>query len=344
MNSKIYYGFGLDYLKDWGIEQALREIYQNFFDYGKFKEVIKCNNKKPKSVIVTLTNDWQPDNLDFLRIGNSRKKEGSIGKHGEGIKMAFMILLRNGFSSRIITNKSVVIPSTYSDVEIGECFCFEYFSIDSKSNNFIVKFEIDAKVFKSFRDNIITAKDIEYTDSYYGDIVNKTKGAIYSGGLFVAQLSNLSRAYNIRPEYLQLDRDRSVPRSFDVNWAASKILESFDKWNFVDETYDDTQFISKVPDHIKKEVKPIIVGSSVEFVRKDEKGEDVVITNSNIKEVLKKDNFFQSAIKKLKHFVAKQLGLYDMLIEFKEKHVHSHEARIDFDLILERMEAEKVNK
>lgn len=338
----IYYGFGLDYLKDWGIEQALREIYQNFLDFGSFKESVKT--VKNGKVLVTISNDWKPKNLDFLRIGNSRKKEGSIGKHGEGIKMAFMIFLRNNLYSQIITNNSVVVPSSYVDDEIGECFSFEYFNIKSRSERFIVQFVIDKAIFKSFRDNIITEKDIEYTDKYYGDIVNKPKGCIYSGGLFVAQLQNLSRAYNIKPEHLQLDRDRSVPRSFDVNWAASRILDSFDKWNFVDETYDDTQFITKVPDDIKTEVKPVIVGSSIEFIRKDEKGEEVVITNSNLKEVLKKDNFFQSAIKKLKQFVAKKLGLYDMLIEFKEKHVHSYEARVDFDLILERLEAEKITK
>lgn len=343
MKNIIHYGFGLDYLKDWGIDQALREIYQNFLDFGKYKESVTTHKRFPSRLVITLSNDWQPENLDFLRIGNSRKKEGAIGKHGEGIKMAFMILLRSGFSSRILTSKSLVLPSTYLDQEIGDCFCFEYSSINSKSKRFIIKFECDRKVFYRFRNNIITGKDIEFTDKYYGDIVNKPKGSIYSGGLFVAQLDNLSRAYNIRPEHLQLDRDRSVPRAFDVNWSASKILESYDKWNFVDETYDDTQFVSKVPDHIKQEVKPVIVGSSVEFVRKDERGEDVVITNSNIKEALKKDSFFQSAIKKLKHFVAKKLGFYDMLIEFKEKHVHSHDARIDFDLILERMEAEKVH-
>lgn len=342
MKSKIYYGFGTDYLKDWGIEHALREIYQNFFDYGKFKETVKPHKRRSNLLTVTLSNNWQPENLDFLRIGNSRKKEGSIGKHGEGVKMAFMILLRNGYISMIVTNKSVVIPGIYSDAEIGECFCFNYFPIKGKQGKFTIQFQVDANIFKSFRSNIITKKDIIYTDPYYGDIVDKPKGNIYSGGLFVAQLTNLSRAYNIRPEHLQLDRDRSVPRSFDVNWSASRILDSFEKWNFVDETYDDTQFISKVPDYIKTEVKPIIIGSSVEFVRKDEKGEDVIITNSNIKDVLKKDNFFQAAIKKLKFFVAKQLGLYDMLIEFREKHIHSHEARVDFDLILERVEAEKV--
>lgn len=341
MSNIIHYGFGFDYLKDWGINQALREIYQNFLDYGHYKESVKHVKQGSNLVEVTLTNDWQNENLDFLRIGNSRKKEGSIGKHGEGVKMAFMILLRSGYKSRIVTNKNVVVPSTYTDTEIGDCFCFKYLPIKSKSNNFIIQFECDRDVFIKFREGIIKEEDIEYTDRTYGDIVRKDRGRIYSGGLFVAELDNLSRAYNIRPEHLNLDRDRSVPRSFDVNWSASKILDSYDKWNFVDETYSDTQFVSRVPDSIKQEVKPIIVGSSVEFVRKDEKGEEVVITNPTIKEVLKKDNFFHSAIKKLKSFVAKQLGLYDMLMEFREKHVHTHEAKVDFDLILERVKSEK---
>ena len=39
----------------------------------------------------------------------------------------------------------------------------------------------------------------------------------------------------------------------------------------------------------------------------------------------------------MKKYIAKKLGLYDMLLEFKEKHVHSTEAVADFDLILEKV-------
>src|SRR5690606_1382877 len=102
MTKKIHYGFGLDYLKDWGIEQALREIYQSFLDYAAFREKVKPHARKSNIVEVTISNDWKPENLTFLRIGKSVKQEGAIGKHGEGIKMAFMILYRNGYKSQII--------------------------------------------------------------------------------------------------------------------------------------------------------------------------------------------------------------------------------------------------
>ena len=32
----IYYGIGLEYLSNWTINHALREIYQNFLDYGDY--------------------------------------------------------------------------------------------------------------------------------------------------------------------------------------------------------------------------------------------------------------------------------------------------------------------
>lgn len=340
MESIIHYGFGTDYLKDWGLKEALREIYQNFLDHGKYKENVR-KIKDSNLVRVSLSNDFMPENLDFLRIGNSQKKEGAIGKHGEGVKMAFMILQRHNLRSGIITYQQAVNPDVYVDQEIGECFCFKYRSIIPKSDRFIVWFEINKDIFKQFKEDIITEEDIEFTAHHYGSILEKPAGAVYSGGLFVAHLKGLQHSYDINPEYLPLDRDRSVPRAFDVNWTAGRILDAWDKFKFVDDTYDDTQYITRVPDHFKKEVKPVIVGSSVEFVRKDETGEEVLVKNETVKQLLKTDSLFEKAIKKLKQFVAKKLGLYDLLLEFREKHVRTHEARIDFDLILEQVENSK---
>ena len=338
MSNIIHYGFGTDYLKHWGTTEAMREVYQNFLDYGDYKEKV-IETKGSDKVRVVLSNDYLPENLDFLRIGNSVKKEGSIGKHGEGVKMAFMIFSRLGFKSCIITSKYVVTPDSYNDQEIGECFCFRYKDIASKSNRFIMQFEMYKDEFYTFKSNIIKSEDILFSHPSYGDIVDKPKGSVYSGGLFVAKLDKMSNSYNIKPEHLPLDRDRSVPRPFDLNWVAGRLLDAWDKHKFVDESYDDTQFIQRVPDHFKKEVRPIIIGSTIEFTRKDESGEEVVVKSENVKELLRRDSMFEKAIKKLKNFIAKKLGIYDLLLEFKQKHVHTHEARMDFDIILEQVKS-----
>lgn len=332
----IHYGFGKTYLPDWGLKEALREIYQNFLDYGQYDEIVVDNGDK---VNVTVSNNWEPESLDFLRIGNSKKhNERAIGKHGEGLKMAFLILYREGLSSEIITPLQKVTPSFYNDKEIGECFCLLYSENKELKSGFEINFDCPKELFYEFSDNLIRPEDVVFDDRYWGQIVDKAQGNIYSGGLFVTHAKNISKAYNVNPRFLPLDRDRSVPRSFDLNYATSKINEAQGKIEVDDLSMSDTSYINRIPESITERVEPVLVGNSIEFKHTDLDGNDKVITNSSVKEALINDGIFATAIKKLKLFIAKQLGLYDMLIEFRDKHIHDTEALLDFDLILERVE------
>ena len=354
----IHYGFGKDYLKNWGIKEALREIYQNFIDYGNYEEEFfmehigffsedlkvteeeKEKNFKGLSFI-SLVNDWVPSNLEFLRIGRSEKHNtNAIGKHGEGVKMAFLILKRMGFESKILTQKYLIYPSFYNDPEIGECFSFIYKEHNLTNQKFTVEFSCLEKDYFEFKNNVITSEDVIYSDNYYGEIVNKPAGNIYSGGLFVFHADNIKRSYNIQPSRLPLDRDRCIPRGLDVNWATSKIQSSYGKWEAKDITYSDTLYVDEIPDEIKEEFEPKIVGNSIQFVTRNEKNEDVVVGNSTVAELLKSDEFFSSTIMKLKKLSTDQKGIYDMLVDFKNKYIRDKEALIDFEIILEKIETE----
>ena len=336
-NNKIHYGFGKDYLPNWGIQQALREIYQNFIDYGEYLESFE---EQEHLAFVIISNDWIPESLEFLRIGNSKKRNGhAIGKHGEGIKMAFLIMERQGYNSIIWTDKYKITPEFYVDKEIGQCFALNYKEHNIPNQPFMIEFECPIEEFSVFKSNLIVSDDIIFSH-YYGDIVNKPQGSIYSGGLFVTKSDNMSNAYNIKPEYLPLDRDRSVPRSFDVNYYSSKINSEHGQLITLKSlSSNDNLYIERIPESVKIKITPKIIGNSVEFAYKDDEGKDNVLTNDDAKQILNKDSFFAAQIKKLKMFIAKQLGLYDLLIEFKKKHVHSADALADFEVILERVNA-----
>ena len=56
-----------------------------------------------------------------------------------------------------------------------------------------------------------------------------------------------------------------------------------------------------------------------------------------LKETLKKDSRFQRIINKIRSYIATKLGLYELLIEFQNKHVYTSEARKDFQVILNRV-------
>lgn len=339
MENVIHYGIGKEYLPNWTLKHALREIFQNFLDFGPYSVTTEFNDDLK---LITITNDWKPENLNFLRIGNSKKDNiHAIGKHGEGLKMGFLILLRLGYGSKIITPTYEIYPDYYIDKEVGECFCFRYHHHYLKDQKYTIEFECDAYTYDDFVSGIITEKDVEFTEKNYGQIVNKPKGNIYSGKLFVASVANLSAAYNINPEHLPLDRDRMVPGAFDTNYSTSKIKEAYGKWTAQDTTYSDTSYISKIPDEVKKQFKPVMVNKSVEFVSKNELGETVVLQNDNIKRILKEDSFFQATIKKIKKYVAKKLGLYELLTEFEAKHARylTSEGKEDLKAILERVNA-----
>ena len=123
----IHYGFGKEYLSKWGIREALREIFQNFMDYGEYTTDLMLFSTEENVVKIRLTNDYSPEKLEFLRIGNSVKKnKEAIGKHGEGLKMAFLIFLRENLNMELYTSKYKITPRFEKDENVGELFVLDY--------------------------------------------------------------------------------------------------------------------------------------------------------------------------------------------------------------------------
>ena len=127
-----------NYVSDWGLCDAVREIVQNALDqevsvpenefsweYSKELKELKIMNKS--SVL---------DRSSVL-LGNSTKADSKlIGKFGEGYKLALLVLTR--------LNKNVTILN-YGKKEIWTCA----FRKSSKFNSNILSLEIKKKIFTS---------------------------------------------------------------------------------------------------------------------------------------------------------------------------------------------------
>lgn len=328
---RINYNISKKYLSHWGLEQALREIIQNFKDFGDYKVDI------PESGKVVITNDFVPDDLSFLAIGNSDKKEGSRGKYGEGLKMALLIFAREGRFIQIETTKHIIVPE-FVETQLGKTFSILLSDNKVVQTGFKITFDIDLDFWLDYYHNkLIHDKDIVFDDGYYGRIVDKPKGSVFCGGIFVAKVKNLSKAYDINVQHLPLTRDRNLPQTWDVNWATSKINEKHGIIKVQDFTHSDTIFVEKIPPKIKKEIRPMLVGNSIEATYK-EKGKDIIIKNDNVKKAMLKDSFFERTIKRLRAYLIKKIGVYEMLVQFRDKYIHSEEAKLEFNSILERLE------
>ena len=115
----ISYGITRDYLSHWGVNEALREIMQNFLDYGDYKVHFDRDT-------VTLSSNYVPDDLTFLGLGKSVKKEGSRGKYGEGLKMALFIFCREDKGIQIQLEDKYISPC-FIKSSIGEVFALEIY-------------------------------------------------------------------------------------------------------------------------------------------------------------------------------------------------------------------------
>lgn len=255
----IKFGISENYIPDWKINQAIREIYQNFIDYGDFD--VHIDKISDTTSYVTLSNNFNPVDLEFLKIGFSKKSEVAIGKHGEGLKLAGLIFIRNNYKLVVRTNKYEITPAFYNDDNIGDCYGMECVDYDGKK--FEVSFEADNSSLDSFNEGRINDSEDILSVSHYGNIVKKNKGNIYVGGLFVCLFKGLNHAFDFNPVYVTLGRDRDFPKVFDIEYYANKIINSCEKeltFNASDITNREFN-IGEIPTKLARKFNPVITDS-----------------------------------------------------------------------------------
>lgn len=232
------------YVGSWKVVDAIRELFQNaidqetvdpankmFFAYDKASQVLSIGNKS--SVLDKKT----------LLLGESTKVDDkrTIGQFGEGYKIAALVLLRLGKQLKIYN---------YGVSEVWEAKIIK----SRRYNANILVFDVTEKRFwQSVPDNDLTIVINGITPEEYDDIVASNlhfhtlentyltsygsilydaeyKGKVFVNGLFVADVVDLQYGYDIKPAYLELDRDRRLVKDFDLQWRTSSM------WNESNDT------------------------------------------------------------------------------------------------------------
>jgi len=325
----IKFGISENYVPNWGVVQAIREIYQNFIDYGEFKVQIDeiCEGHSA----VRISNDFKPDNWEFLKIGFSKKKEGAIGQHGEGLKLAGLIFKRNNKKFRIYTSIGRADAAYYEDDRLGTCYGLDI--SDMTSDKFEVYFEADTKDIEIFEDGYIKKDDILHT-SYCGSIVNKKAGNIYVGGLYVCRLEGLKYALDFKPDNISLGRDRDVPSTWDMEYYTNQIINSCShKLDFKAKDINNREFnVGSIPHELSGKFTPVY---SEEGDIQMKSGKTVVTDEDTIKKI-SKNPLVAKRVEKLKYAVTYKTRKVPstVLSELKESLNLDEEEKVRFDSII----------
>jgi len=235
----IHLPISSNYVNHWGFWEAIREILQNAIDTKNYNV-----SRMEPSGILKIKSLAGAMNLSTLMLGESSKRddEESIGKYGEGYKLALLVLCREGYDVLIKNGFDCWRVSIENHPQLNvECLTINVFRdvyIDEGDENevsFIIN-GLGSDQFQLIDENYIDkdmnnfAVEAENDGSYcfeYSQYDEPKK--VFVGGLFVCDLpesDDYHYSYNFAPNILELDRDRKSVDSFYLQYEATKLLSS----------------------------------------------------------------------------------------------------------------------
>jgi len=227
MSYEVFYDLSItrEYVSNWGIPEAVRELLQNGVD-------------NPKGVNITVEDNsifiQNPDtglSKKVLLLGSSSKDANgkTIGQFGEGFKLALLVLLRNDVKVSIRNNGVLWKPV----FRFSPLFKEEVLSVSEtmdkrhEGKGLMVEISgISEDVMTIIQDNTLLLQDNigETIECTKGRILRNRPNTLFVNGLFVCN-TQLDFGYDIKPQYLKLNRDRQAVSTFDLAFIAK------DMWN-----------------------------------------------------------------------------------------------------------------
>lgn len=219
------------YVQSWSINEALREIFQNAIDQ---------QSADPQKTLFT---SYDPINQRLI-IGNvnttiekktlllgQTSKDGrqTIGKYGEGYKLALLVLTRSGLRTTVYNGNETWTPRIVN----SRVFDAELLQIDInkiKDDPRPLTFEITGlspEMYSSFQDKCLLFKpNLNAINTSIGRILTdeSEKGKIYCSGLFVQTVPDLHLGYDLKPNHIELDRDRKKVDTFNLTWELGRMF------------------------------------------------------------------------------------------------------------------------
>jgi hypothetical protein len=256
----------MDYVPDWTYKEAIREIFQNAID----RRTVNPNSDwyydyNVGSHCLTITSSDSFITRSSLIIGNSTKREDdtTIGKYGEGYKIGLLVLVRNKHTVTVDTGRC---ERWYPIEEYSEEYQQSVLSIHLEATPDYLVDHVRFKIGGITPEMYSELQKINLNLSPYPTDVIKTskcnilidpqfKGHIFVSGLLiqVSKDEKMAFGYDIKPQYITLDRDRKLIADFDLLWLTSGVwLESKDSPRLIEMAKFDVSDIKYINHKVTK--------------------------------------------------------------------------------------------
>lgn len=208
-----------NYADYWGVPQGIRELYANAMDKvgGDHSQITV--HYEPETSTLTIENASEEKMpLNALVLGESNKDDDAIGRFGEGMKLAYAVLLREHRRVKTVNVTETWTPAVeYSEVFDSNVVAVTITELEEPVG--VVRHEIECTPdeVRSFMENCshyhqyVYGVEAERVPTSYGDVLigSHTSGNIYVGGMYVCDSMYHSIGFDIKPEFARLTRDRN---------------------------------------------------------------------------------------------------------------------------------------
>lgn len=256
MKSKYELTISTGYVPKWTYIEAIRELFQNAID----NEAVNKENKMSvvyENESLYIANKTSKLTLDSLLLGSSTKRDDdrTIGQHGEGYKIAFMVLLREGknitvynYGANEIWSTKIVNSRRYNGAQVIQIEVEKnpiWKKVPDKNLTIEISKITDTEWNEVKEHNLFLRDTLNCTEmTDYGRVLldEKDKGKVFVKGLYVCNSNNIKYGYDFHTTGIKLDRDRQLVDSFNISWYASAIWSKLSaKPEYVD---DITQMVT----------------------------------------------------------------------------------------------------
>lgn len=244
-------GMSINYCPTWGVVESVREFFQNAHD----EEIVNPENKmyfgyNKDSKTLCIGNKNGRLTTNTLLLGQSSKRDSSetIGQHGEGYKVATVVLLRNGKTVKVYnradkevwTAKTVKSRRYQADVVVFDIeklsifksvpdhdLIFEISGIDEDEYNAIVDSNLFLQDLREGEDYITSNPGYPLTTHMCKVLTGeKHAGKLFVGGLYVTTSKYAKYGYDFAPGLVKLDRDRGFIDGIDLQFLTAKVISA----------------------------------------------------------------------------------------------------------------------
>jgi len=326
---KIELPISKDYVSDWTVAHALREIFQNAIDREKegmqYQFGYDFDSNLNKLAVYNKNTSLDPKTL---LLGKTSKKDDSskIGKFGEGYKLALLVLCRENINVEIITGNERWVPELgYSETFGEKVLMISIEKTNKEMQSLIFNINLPADRFKNYTNfNLHLLENYEHFQAEDGQILFEKNMAkkIFVEGLYVCTMrEDFKYGYNFKAGMVDLDRDRNSVSPWDVSYECKRLLAEYAKTsdapikNMMLESRPD---VSQISDALDKKTRENIGSAFAEdFIVKNGEYAYPVSSEEERKEVLERYHGISTVIVKSK--VKDEIVRSDVFQQNKER-------------------------